>query len=121
MKKQLLSLFVSTLLLTGCGDKTDISNQTKPITETTPTTTQQAPEKEKTQAKGNEHTGESLVKIHCTRCHYSEVYTRADRKITSLDGLTKQVRMCETQLNTQLFPEDEAKIVKYLNETYYKF
>ena len=120
MKKRLLSLFASSLLLVACGDKTETSEQTKPTAEATPTA-QQAQAPEQTQANSEERTGENLVKTHCTRCHQSEVYTRANHKVTSLDGLTKQVRMCETQLNTQLFPEDEAKIVKYLNETYYKF
>lgn len=65
--------------------------------------------------------GESLHKKHCTRCHGSDVYTRTDHKAKSLDALGKQVRMCDSQLETQLFPEDMEKLTHYLNQTYYKF
>jgi mono/diheme cytochrome c family protein len=65
--------------------------------------------------------GENLHTENCSRCHGSDVYTRADRKVTSLDALGKQVRMCDSQLETQLFPEDMEKLTHYLNQTYYKF
>jgi hypothetical protein len=64
----------------------------------------------------------------CEDCHHNQtlgdakaVYLRKDRKVTSLPKLAAQVSACNTQLNLQLFPEDEEHIVAYLNETYYKF
>jgi len=69
----------------------------------------------------SEGESENLHTKNCTRCHSSDVYTRTDRKVTSLDALGKQVRMCNNQLETQLFPEDMEKLTHYLNQTYYKF
>ena len=37
--------------------------------------------------------GQALYQDNCTKCHGSEVYTRADRKVTSEDALHTQVRM----------------------------
>jgi hypothetical protein len=31
------------------------------------------------------------------------------------------VALCNTELNLQLFPEDEEHIVAFLDQTYYKF
>jgi hypothetical protein len=49
------------------------------------------------------------------------IYLRKDRKVTSMDKLKAQVALCNSELNLQLFPEDEEHIVAYLNEAYYKF
>lgn len=64
----------------------------------------------------------------CEACHEAKVapgkgaiYQRKDRKVTSLDKLRSRVAMCNSELDLQLFPEDEAHIVEYLNKTYYKF
>ena len=65
--------------------------------------------------------GEKLVTKDCTRCHGSEVYTRADRKVTSLPGLHKQVRRCEQMLGLTWFDEDIENTADYLNQRYYKF
>lgn len=65
--------------------------------------------------------GKELVQKNCTRCHGDEVYTRPNRRVTSLAGLGKQVRRCKDNIGIQLFDEDVNDIVKYLNATYYKF
>jgi mono/diheme cytochrome c family protein len=36
--------------------------------------------------------GAALADKHCNQCHGSEVYTRAERRVTSRAGLSKQVR-----------------------------
>jgi cytochrome c553 len=69
----------------------------------------------------DENSGEGIHQANCSRCHGTEVYTRSDRKVTSLDGLGAQVRICDSQLETQLFPEDIEKLTQYLNESFYKF
>ena len=122
MKKFSLVLFVSLTCLTACGDDKAQATNTTMTTATTPAET--APTatpavEHKTVAA--ESSGEELHQANCTRCHANIVYTRDDRKVTSLDGLKKQVQMCDTQLETQLFPEDLDKVVTYLNETFYKF
>jgi hypothetical protein len=64
---------------------------------------------------------ESFISDQCTQCHDSGIYTREDRRVTSLQGLHSQVRMCDANLGTGLFDEDIEAVVGYLNENYYKF
>lgn len=65
--------------------------------------------------------GESLKQKNCMGCHEDGVYTRQDRRVSSLDGLEKQVRRCELTLGLQWFDEDVNDVVAYLNQTFYKF
>jgi hypothetical protein len=41
--------------------------------------------------------------------------------VTSLEKLKAQVAACNSQLNLQLFPDEEEHIVAHLDKTYYKF
>lgn len=78
---------------------------------------------------GDPAEGRKLVaERKCEACHHNKtmgdakaVYLRKDRKVTSLEKLKAQVALCNSELNLQLFPDDEEHIVAYLNETYYKF
>ena len=124
MKKLSLLLLLSTSFLSACQE--DKAQEADTATAAAPTSvTQDASNTAMASATPTttaaEPTGESIHQANCTKCHGSEVYTRADHKVTSLEGLGKQVRMCDTQLDVQLFPEDLDLVVKYLNETYYKF
>jgi len=73
--------------------------------------------------------GKKLVEEHkCETCHHNKtlgdakaVYLRKDRKVTTLAKLKSQVALCNSELNLQMFPEDEEHVTAYLNETYYKF
>ena len=65
--------------------------------------------------------GKALVQEHCTSCHDDGVYTRNNRRVTSLDGLQKQVRRCELSLGLKWFDEDINAVAGYLNESFYKF
>jgi len=64
----------------------------------------------------------------CEICHHNKtlgdakaVYLRKDRRVTSWEKLKAQVAACNTELNLQLFPDDEEHIAEFLNQTYYKF
>jgi len=64
----------------------------------------------------------------CDACHSRKVpgdakafYLRKDRKVTSFEKLKAMVAACNSELNLQLFPEDEEHIAEYLNQTYHKF
>lgn len=64
----------------------------------------------------------------CETCHHNKtmgdaksIYLRKDRKVTSLEKLKTRVALCNTELNLQLFPDDEEHIVLFLDRTYYKF
>lgn len=70
---------------------------------------------------GDAASGKQLHNGHCLGCHGNRVYTRSDRKVKTVEGLMGQVRMCDQQLKTNLSREQLSHIVKYLNETFYKF
>jgi len=74
-----------------------------------------------TAAKAEHTKALGLVADHCIKCHGSEVYTRADRKVTSLDGLGRQVRRCETALSLRWFDEDIDAMTTFLNDRFYRF
>ena len=65
--------------------------------------------------------GQQLHDQHCTQCHGSEVYTRKDRKMTTIEKLENQVTTCTTMLNLHWFPEQERPVVNFLNKKYYHF
>ena len=65
--------------------------------------------------------GKALIDQNCVRCHGAEIYTRSDRRVTSLPGLHKQVRRCEQMLGLTWFDEDIDNTTGYLNHQYYKF
>lgn len=57
----------------------------------------------------------------CSSCHGDVVYSRPDHRVQSLQQLEAQVRRCDANVGTSLFDEDIDAVVKYLNDTYYKF
>lgn len=65
--------------------------------------------------------GKALHKESCSKCHDSSVYTKADRKIKSLDSLEKRVRGCDANIGSNLEPEELKAIATFLNSEYYKF
>ena len=65
--------------------------------------------------------GKALVAENCTKCHNERVYTRANRRVTTLDGLDAQVRRCEQSLGLKWFDDDIENVAAYLNQTYYHF
>jgi mono/diheme cytochrome c family protein len=65
--------------------------------------------------------GEKLHGAQCTGCHGSEVYTRADRRVDSLDALGTQVRFCINNVDVQWFDDETDDVIAYLNQSYYRF
>ena len=65
--------------------------------------------------------GKKLVNGNCVSCHDDSVYTRKDRRVTSMEGLQKQVKRCELNLGLKWFDDDIGDVVTYLNDSYYKF
>jgi cytochrome c5 len=79
-------------------------------------------------AGANAATGKALHEKKCAACHAgrfggdgSAIYTRADRRIKNASGLAQQITACNSMLGNELFPEDEANLGAYLNQTFYKF
>jgi mono/diheme cytochrome c family protein len=73
--------------------------------------------------------GKALHQQHCAgSCHASitggdpdGLYTRPNRRVTTLEGLHKQVRRCELSLGLKWFDEDIDNVAAYLNDTFYRF
>ena len=73
--------------------------------------------------------GKKIDEQKCYACHAKKsgfgngdmIYTRSDSKVKSLAKLKSQVALCNTELRLDLFPEDEADVVAYLNKQFYKF
>jgi hypothetical protein len=80
-------------------------------------------------AAGDPAEGRKLVEEKkCETCHANKtlgdataIYLRKDHTVTSLEKLKSKVALCNSELNLQLFPDEEEHITAYLNETYYKF
>ena len=73
-------------------------------------------------AAGNPANGAKLFAAsECQSCHGTEVFVRKDRKVTNLKALDAQVRLCDSNLNTNWFDTEIHDVVAYLNEQYYKF
>lgn len=70
---------------------------------------------------GNAAEGKKLHDANCMSCHNDSVYQRKDRRVTNLSGITDQVTACGHQTDVTLGKEQINNLVKYLNETYYKF
>ena len=78
---------------------------------------------------GDPAQGKKLVEEKkCETCHHNKtlgdakaIYLRKDRKVASLERLKAQVARCNSELNLQLFPDEEEHVVAHLDKTYYKF
>ena len=72
--------------------------------------------------------GKSIDQQKCYACHAKKtgfgngdmIYTRSDSKVKSIANLKRMVSLCNTELRLDLFPEDEADVVAYLNQQFYK-
>ena len=80
-------------------------------------------------AAPNVQNGKAIDQAKCYACHAKKtgfsngdmIYTRSDSKVKSVANLKKMVGLCNTELRLDLFPEDEADVVAYLNQQFYKF
>jgi len=64
---------------------------------------------------------QELYDQNCVSCHGSEVYTRKDRMVGSLDQLEQQVRRCDANLGLRWFDDEVSAVTKLLNDNYYHF
>jgi hypothetical protein len=75
------------------------------------------------------HRGQTLHAEKCAQCHAEKsglgngdiLYTRSDRKVGDSRRLETMVSRCNSELRLDLFPEDEADVVKFLQQQFYKF
>ena len=65
--------------------------------------------------------GKALYENNCTKCHGTEVFTRDDRGIKSLEGLKSRVKQCNNAVENKLSDDELQSIADYLNKNFYKF
>ncbi|MDH5357916.1 MAG: hypothetical protein OEY48_03245 [Gammaproteobacteria bacterium] len=72
--------------------------------------------------------GKDLHDASCLQCHASltagkpdSLYTRPDRKISSLSALKKQVQGCSVAADTNWTNAQHEAVVNYLAKTFYHF
>lgn len=70
---------------------------------------------------GDAAKGKAVHDKQCASCHDSSVYTRANRRVKTSEGLKTQVNGCLRQTGIKLKDAEIDDVVKYLNDTYYKF
>jgi hypothetical protein len=79
-------------------------------------------------ADGKPDLGKPIANRDCDACHArqfggdpAKIYVRPEHKVKTPAQLLSQVRVCNTQLGTNYFPEEEAHVAAYLNLHFYKF
>ena len=73
-------------------------------------------------AKGNADNGKKLFNASkCQRCHSTEIFTKEDRKVKTLQQLENTVRFCDSRLSVNWFDFEIDDVVAYLNRDFYKF
>ena len=70
---------------------------------------------------GNAANGKKLHEAHCQACHGTDLYTRMERRVKSVEGLMGQVNGCNQQLRKDFSRDAVNDLIRYLNETYYRF
>lgn len=70
---------------------------------------------------GDAAKGKAVHDKQCAACHDSSVYTRVDRRVKTPEGLKSQVNGCLRQTGIKLKDAEIDDVVKYLNDSYYKF
>lgn len=70
---------------------------------------------------GDAAKGKALHDKQCTACHDSKMYTRTDRRVKTVEGLMGQVNGCVRQTGAKLDGKQIDDVIKYLDESFYKF
>ena len=70
---------------------------------------------------GDAAKGKAVHDKQCSACHDTGMYTRADRSVKSVEGLIGRVNGCVRQTGAKLDRDQINDLVKYLDESFYKF
>ena len=72
--------------------------------------------------------GQVKHEAQCAACHIrmyggdgSKIYTREGRMLSTKLDILQRTAACNAQMNTGWFPDEEAEVAAYLNQTYYHF
>jgi mono/diheme cytochrome c family protein len=70
---------------------------------------------------GDSAEGKRLLEANCMQCHQTDIFTRKDRKVQSLDALKKQLVACSHAANVEFSTSEMQNLLKYLNDQFYHF
>lgn len=70
---------------------------------------------------GDSAEGKRLLDANCMECHQTDVYTRKDRSVQSLEGLKEQVASCTHMAKKDFSASEMQDLIKYLNDAFYHF
>ncbi len=70
---------------------------------------------------GDSANGERLLDANCMACHQTDIFTRKDRKVQSLDALKEQLVACSHAAKKDFSASEMQDLLKYLNDQFYHF
>jgi mono/diheme cytochrome c family protein len=70
---------------------------------------------------GDSAEGKRLLDANCMECHQTDIYTRKDRHVQSLDALKAQVVGCTHMAKKEFSASEMQDLLKYLNDQFYHF
>jgi len=70
---------------------------------------------------GDAANGKKLHNQQCVACHDTSVYTRANRRVRSVEALVGQVQGCVHQTGAKLDRDQVNDVIRYLDEAFYEF
>jgi len=70
---------------------------------------------------GDSANGKRLLDANCMTCHQTEIFTRKDRQVQSLDALKEQLVACSHAAKTDFSASEMQDLLKYLNDQFYHF
>ena len=65
--------------------------------------------------------GKRLHDANCMGCHNTDVYTRDDRVVQTLDALKEQLVGCSHMARAEFSTSETQDLLKYLNDQFYHF
>ena len=70
---------------------------------------------------GDSAEGRRLFHANCTACHGTDIFTRKDRLVQSLDALKQQLASCTHAAKKEFSASETQNLLKYLNDQFYHF
>ncbi len=70
---------------------------------------------------GDSANGQSLLDANCMTCHQTDLFTRKDRQVQSLDALKEQLVACSHAAKKDFSASEMQDLLKYLNDQFYHF
>jgi mono/diheme cytochrome c family protein len=70
---------------------------------------------------GDSANGKALLEANCMACHQTDIFTRKDRQVQSLDALKQQLVACSHAAKKDFTASEMQDLLKYLNDQFYHF